>query len=257
MALSLPPPKPSTSPFLIPLSSDAPAPDPASALHRDAATVFPKRTAAAVESTVGTALAAAGALKFVTEAELASERAALGCGGGGAPAAPDPSKPLAAVLAAARAAKQEAFDAAWKEMKVGTNRPLGVEEAAFLADLADADAAAAAAAAAAEREEVAAFQAAAAAAAEARAQRAKESAGGLEAGGAAVPAAVARPPPPPPQPRRLAAAVVKKAAAPAAKRPRSPSQPAEEAAAAASTAAPPPLAGLLGGYGSGSGSESE
>lgn len=241
---------------MIRVESDAAPPSTSTAHHRDASTVFPKRTAAAIESAVGSALAAAGALKFVKEADLAKERAALGGSGSAGRPPPDPSKPLVEVLAAAKAAKQEAFDAAWKEMKVGGNRPLEADEAAFLASVAAAEAAKAAAAAADEKAEVAAFQAARAAAAEKEKQKRKGSgdAGALVANDHRPAGAAARP----------AVAVVRPvrtgtAAAAVKKRPRSASPPQNPpppvTGAADADGNNPGLAGLLGAYGSGSESE--
>lgn len=98
---------------------------------RDASSVFPSESKPAAGAT---AFESQGAVKFVTETELADLKAKRGeTLEDGTLAAPD--KSLAEVLADNKAKKEEEFQAVWTSMKVGKNRPLDEDEAGFYEEL--------------------------------------------------------------------------------------------------------------------------
>eukprot|EP00879_Flechtneria_rotunda_P020765 GHRR01021858.1.p1 GENE.GHRR01021858.1~~GHRR01021858.1.p1 ORF type:complete len:249 (+),score=137.12 GHRR01021858.1:691-1437(+) len=108
--------------------------------------------------------AAIGAKRFVTETELEEIKAARGLTVDDGTITAD--KPLAEILAERKKAKQEAFEAQWKQMKTGKNRPLEADELEFLDTVAQQQAAQLAAAMRQEQEALEAYRAAVAAAAE-------------------------------------------------------------------------------------------
>lgn len=164
-------------------------------LGRDTSSVFPSLRR-------GAALGALpGAKQFVTESELAELQAA----GGGGGDAEGSGKPLWAVLAANKEAKEEEFQAKWKLMKQGVNKPLEADEAAWLGAV---DGAAAAERARLRREEAAEMEAFALAREAALMRPAAEPV--LPGAGAGAGTAAAGPQ----QPRAGAVAVKRPAAAP-------------------------------------------
>ena len=98
---------------------------------RDAAEVFPRAVAAAAGVQAAALQAAAGAVRFVTEAELVAEKEGGGGGGGGGGAL----RPLAQVLEENREKKEAEFQEKWRTMKEGKNRPLDADEVDFLEGL--------------------------------------------------------------------------------------------------------------------------
>lgn len=103
-------------------------------LGRDATSVFPTETQPAQGEAGGAnAFESMGAVKFVTETELADIKAKRGERVEDGTFACD--KSLAEVLAENKAKKEEEFQAVWHSMKVGKNRPLDEDEAGFYEDL--------------------------------------------------------------------------------------------------------------------------
>ncbi|KAK9835383.1 hypothetical protein WJX81_006182 [Elliptochloris bilobata] len=99
-------------------------------LGRNASSVFPRESAAAAGADAAATKASLGALRFITETELEAIKAERG--GRVEDGAVAPSKPLAEVLREAKEAKEEAFQAMWRQMKTGKNRPLDADEAEFI-----------------------------------------------------------------------------------------------------------------------------
>ncbi|WIA30040.1 hypothetical protein OEZ86_000135 [Tetradesmus obliquus] len=141
-------------------------------LGRDAASVFPSMHAQL--DPTEQLKAAVGAKRFVTEAELEEIKKARGLNVDDGTASAD--KPLAEVLAERKQAKQDAFDAQWKQMKTGKNRPLDADELEFYDSLAQQEAEAHRRIRQEEAEELVAFREAVAAAAAAKAAAAEATA---------------------------------------------------------------------------------
>ncbi|BDA50143.1 hypothetical protein COCOBI_15-2710 [Coccomyxa sp. Obi] len=99
-------------------------------LGRDASSVFPTESKAPAMDAEAVKAALGSNLRFITESELEAIKAERG------PRVEDgsvePSKPLVEVLREAKEAKEAAFQAVWKSMKVGKNRPLDEDDLQFV-----------------------------------------------------------------------------------------------------------------------------
>ncbi|KAK9797009.1 hypothetical protein WJX73_004418 [Symbiochloris irregularis] len=104
-------------------------------LGRDTASVFPSQSQQAAQASAESAKAALGASKFVSEKQLEELRAQRGDRVEDGAIAPD--KPLVQVLAEAKEAKEEKFQAVWQSMKQGKNRPLDDDELEFVNEMID------------------------------------------------------------------------------------------------------------------------
>ncbi|PRW50753.1 NEFA-interacting nuclear NIP30,N-terminal [Chlorella sorokiniana] len=248
-------------------------------LGRDAASVFPTESKKAAAAGAGLAELLGANKKFISETELQEIKSTMGLRPEDGTIAAD--KPLAEVLREAKEAKEAAFQEQWKKMKQGKNRPLDDDELDFVDAIAQQEAEARRRQREEEEAELAAFHAA---------QQAQQEGGGSAGAAAAEPeqqlgpaagpragpqqegGAAARPAKPAAAPKKQALVAVKplvrpivrvkssgeQAAAagsgglsgsqPAAKRQRT-----EEQADSGSEGEG--LAGLLGGYGSGSDSD--
>ncbi|KAL4443281.1 hypothetical protein ABPG75_011018 [Micractinium tetrahymenae] len=256
-------------------------------LGRDLTSVFPTEAKKAAVDNAGLAeLLGAGKAKFISETELEEIKSKRGLSVEDGTLAAD--KPLAEILREAKEAKEAAFQDQWKKMKQGKNRPLDEDEMEFVDSIAQAEAAARRRQREEEEAELAAFHAAQRGAAGGSGEGSSAIVGPAEeqqAGAGSGPAApaAAKPPAarpatarkPPPlvaiKPIVRPAVKVKGAAeeaagsggnggGPAAKWQRTdgkqPEQQQEQQGGSGSDGEGPGLAGLLGGYGSGSDSDS-
>eukprot|EP00884_Botryococcus_braunii_P012385 jgi/Botrbrau1/21147/Bobra.0061s0041.1 len=103
---------------------------------RDAKSVFPNESTAAEGLELEATKAALGARAFISEMELEELKSARGERVEDGTIALD--KPLAQVLEEAKQAKEDAFQAVWKSMKTGKNRPLDEDELDFVNGLEEA-----------------------------------------------------------------------------------------------------------------------
>ncbi|KAK9903521.1 hypothetical protein WJX75_007982 [Coccomyxa subellipsoidea] len=99
-------------------------------LGRDAKSVFPTESKTPALDTEAVKAALGSNLRFITETELEAIKAERG--GRVEDGSIEPSKPLVEVLREAKEAKEAAFQAVWKSMKVGKNRPLDEDDLQFV-----------------------------------------------------------------------------------------------------------------------------
>ncbi|KAI7840641.1 hypothetical protein COHA_005662 [Chlorella ohadii] len=99
-------------------------------LGRDAASVFPTESKKAAAQGAGLAELLGANKKFISETELQEIKSTMGLRPEDGTIAAD--KPLAEVLREAKEAKEAAFQEQWKKMKQGKNRPLDEDELDFV-----------------------------------------------------------------------------------------------------------------------------